>query len=347
MIVSLRPTFLRLVGGRFPFPGGPRPRKPGSPSAIAGSAHATTSPSIDGPAQAVLGCVENALVWVDQASHLGHSSNRRELASSGISFVLEVGLQSQPDRRTEPCQQRGAGLDLPYGFRESDLGSTAHSWRAGQAGFRSLGKERLAVDPASSERSRFREAMADVPQKPSRGHCGDGFLHRPNAHVWCSVLLFRHRPRPRKILHFNVTRNPNGLWVVQQLREAWAYKEPHRFLLFDRDAKFGAEVVSAVRDMGSEPTRTAFRSPWQNGVAERWVGSCRRDLLDHVIILNERHLKRLMSSYVLYYHEDRTHLGLAKDTPAGRPTAIRSERENKIQSFPRLGGLHHRYAVAA
>jgi putative transposase len=117
-------------------------------------------------------------------------------------------------------------------------------------------------------------------------------------------------------------------------------QQPHRFLLFDRDAKFAAEVVSAVRDMGSEPTRTAFRSPWQNGVAERWVGSCRRDLLDHVIILND-------SSYLLYYHEDRTHLGLAKDTPASRPTEIRSARENTIQSFPRLGGLHHRYAVAA
>ena len=113
-------------------------------------------------------------------------------------------------------------------------------------------------------------------------------------------------------MHFNVTRNPHALWIVQQLREAWAYQQPHRFLLFDRDAKFGADVVSAVRDMGSEPARTAFRSPWQNGVAERWVGSCRRDLLDHVIVLNERHLKRLMSSYVLYYHEDRTHLGLAK-----------------------------------
>jgi len=99
--------------------------------------------------------------------------------------------------------------------------------------------------------------------------------------------------------------------------------------------------------MGSEPTRTAFRSPWQNGVAERWVGSCRRDLLDHVIVLNERHLKRLMSSYLLYYHEDRTHLGLAKDTPAGRATEICSAGGSKIQSFPRLGGLHHRYAVAA
>lgn len=151
-----------------------------------------------------------------------------------------------------------------------------------------------------------------------------------------------------KILHFNVARNPNAPWVAQQLREAWAYKESHRFLLFDRDAKFGADVVSAVRDLGSEPIRTAFPSPWQNGVAERWVGSCRTDLLDHVIILNERHLKRLMCSYLLYYHEDRTHLiGLEKDTPAGRPTEIRSVRTSNIQSLPRLGGLHHRYAVAA
>jgi putative transposase len=90
--------------------------------------------------------------------------------------------------------------------------------------------------------------------------------------------------------------DPDALWIVQQLREAWPYKQPHRFLLLDRDAKFGADVVSAVRGMGCEPIRTAFRSPWQNGVAERWVGSCRRDLLDHVIILNQRHLKRLMSS---------------------------------------------------
>jgi transposase InsO family protein len=88
----------------------------------------------------------------------------------------------------------------------------------------------------------------------------------------------------------------HALWVVQQLREAWAYQQTHRFLLFDRDAKFDTDVVSAVRDMGSEPTRTAFGCPWQNGVAERWVGSCRRDLLDHVIILNEQHLKRLLSS---------------------------------------------------
>src|SRR5207247_906039 len=89
--------------------------------------------------------------------------------------------------------------------------------------------------------------------------------------LYCFFVIGHDR---RKILHFNVKRNPDTLWIVQQLREAWAYKQPHRLLLFDRDAKFGADVVSAVRDMGSQPTRTAFRSPWQNGIAERWVGSC-------------------------------------------------------------------------
>jgi putative transposase len=162
--------------------------------------------------------------------------------------------------------------------------------------------------------------------------------------LYCFFVIGHDR---RKILRCNVTRNPTALWIVPQMREAWPYAPAHRFLLFDHDSKFGSEVVSAVRDMGSQPTRTAFRSPWQNGVAERWVGSCRRDLLDHVIVLNERHLKPLMSEYVRYYHEDRTHLGLAKDTPAGRPVAIRPAVGNRVQSFARLGGLHHRYAVAA
>jgi hypothetical protein len=204
-------------------------------------------------------------------------------------------------RQLADNQPRPAGfLDLPYGCRESDLGSASHSRRTAQAGVRCLGRECLAMDPTSSERSRSTEAMADVPQKPSRNHCRDGLLHYPNAHVWRSVLFFCHQPRPAE--------DPAS----------------------QRDAKsqYALGCTAFARSMGlleSEPTQTAFRSPWQNGVAERWVGSCRRDLLDHVIILNERHLKRLMSSYLLYYHEDRTHPGLAKDTPASRPTEIRAE----------------------
>jgi putative transposase len=151
----------------------------------------------------------------------------------------------------------------------------------------------------------------------------------------------------RKILHCNVSRQPNSLWIALQLREVWGYDQPPRFLIFDRDAKFSADVISTIKHNGTKPIRTALRSPWQNGLAERWVGSVRRDLLDHVIILNQRHLKRLLKNYIRYYHEDRTHLGLGKDTPDGRIAASASRSGNKIISLPRLGGLHHRYAVAA
>jgi len=162
--------------------------------------------------------------------------------------------------------------------------------------------------------------------------------------LYCFFVISHDR---RRILRFNVTRNPGSLWIVQQMREAWPYVPAKTFLLCDHDSKFSRDVIAAARTLGSEPIRTAFRSPWQNGVAERWVGSCRRDLLDHVIVLNERHLKRLMGDYIRYYHEDRTHLGLAKDTPQGRSVATASANGSRIRSFSRLGGLHHRYSQAA
>jgi len=109
--------------------------------------------------------LRNVLVRVDQASRLGHSPNRRELASSGVSFVLGMGLKIQTSGRTEACQQRGSCINLPYGCRESDLGSTAYSRRTAQAWFRCFGRECLAMDPASPKRSRSREAMADVPSE--------------------------------------------------------------------------------------------------------------------------------------------------------------------------------------
>ena len=152
----------------------------------------------------------------------------------------------------------------------------------------------------------------------------------------------------RRILHCNVTRSPEAVWVALQLRQTWDEgEEPQRFLLFDRDAKFGVDVASTIEAMGCQPLRTAFRSPWQNGVAERWVGSVRRDLLDHVLPLNARHLRRLLREYLSYYHQDRTHLGLAKDTPAGRVPTPTPGKGRKVISMPRIGGLHHRYAVAA
>jgi transposase InsO family protein len=118
-------------------------------------------------------------------------------------------------------------------------------------------------------------------------------------------------------------------------------------LIFDRDSIFSAHVLLTMTSFGIQPTRTAFSSPWQNGVAERWIGSVRRELLDHVIIFNARHLRRLLANYVAYYHDDRTHLGLNKATPAARSVTQRREGEAEVVALPRLGGLHHRYEVRA
>jgi transposase InsO family protein len=135
--------------------------------------------------------------------------------------------------------------------------------------------------------------------------------------------------------------------VVQQLREAFPFDSAPGYLIFDRGSNFNRDVIDTVMSFAIEPKRTSFRSPWQNGVAERWIGSCRRDLLDHVIVLNVRHLNRLMNDYISYYHADRTHLALGKGTPAAREAWESPRSGRKVESMPRLGGLHHRYDLAA
>jgi putative transposase len=105
----------------------------------------------------------------------------------------------------------------------------------------------------------------------------------------------------RCILHFNITRHPTSTWIVQQLREAFPFEPSTEFLLLDHDAKYGTDVPSAIHSMNITPVRTGVGCPWQNGVAERWVGSCRREVLDHVIAINPSHLKRLLASYIDYY----------------------------------------------
>ena len=103
-------------------------------------------------------------------------------------------------------------------------------------------------------------------------------------------------------------------------------------------------VVSTIQAMGIEPKRTSARSPWQNGVAERWIGSCRRELLDRVVILNEPHLRRLLQEYIAYYARDRCHLALEKDAPDLRPVQARPSARARVVAQPRVGGLHHLYA---
>jgi len=158
--------------------------------------------------------------------------------------------------------------------------------------------------------------------------------------LYCFFIIEHGR---RKILHFNVTENPTSPWIVQQLSEAFPESCPYRYAILDRDAKFNKDAMDLLMSTGIKPKQISFQSPWQNGVAERWVGSCRRDLLDHVLIFNEAHLRRLVKNYISYYHTDRTHDGLEKDTPAPRPVAFKPTGSARLVSFPRVGGLHHRY----
>ena len=153
-------------------------------------------------------------------------------------------------------------------------------------------------------------------------------------------FIVLHHER-RQIVHSGATENPTMAWVAQQIREAFPWETTPRFLLRDRDAVYGVEFRDRVLSMGIEEVITAPRSPWQNPYVERVIGTLRRECLDHVIILNERHLQRILGSYLDYYHGSRTHLSLGKDTPYGRP--VQPAITGKVISLPKVGGLHHRY----
>ncbi len=156
--------------------------------------------------------------------------------------------------------------------------------------------------------------------------------------LYVFVVLAHDR---RRALHFNVTENPTSIWTAQQIREAFPEDTAPRFLLRDRDRIYGEDFRQLVRAMGIEEVRASAHSPWQNAYVERLIGSIRRECLDHVIVMGERHLRTILDSYFAYYHRTRTHLSLGKDAPEARPTQ-RAESGEVIE-LPQVGGLHHRY----
>ncbi len=150
----------------------------------------------------------------------------------------------------------------------------------------------------------------------------------------------------REVVHFNVTTNPTAGWTARQIVEAFPWDRAPKYLLRDRDSIFGIKFRQRVQSMGIEEVLTAFRSPWQNAYVERLNGSIRRECTDHIIVLGENHLRKTLRAYFKYYHEDRTHLGLDKEPPVGRPISNRKSQVTQIVELPRLGGLHHRYEWA-
>ena len=145
----------------------------------------------------------------------------------------------------------------------------------------------------------------------------------------------------RRILHFGVTAHPTAEWTAQQLREAFPWETAPRYLLRDRDRIFGDDFTKQVKDIGLKEVLSAPRSPWQRAYIERLIGTLRRECLDHVIVLNEASLYQHVKSFMAYYHESRTHLSLAKDTPEPRP--VNPSELGPVVAIPQVGGLHHRY----
>jgi transposase InsO family protein len=153
------------------------------------------------------------------------------------------------------------------------------------------------------------------------------------------VALVIVRLDRRELVWVNVTPNPSAEWIARQITEAFPWDDAPQYLIRDRDRIYGSCFTRRLRAMGIRDKPTAPASPWQNGFAERLIGSIRRECVDHLIVLGEGHLRRLLRAYASYYNDIRTHWTLAKDAPVSRPI----QRTGSIRSYPMLGGLHHHY----
>ena len=152
------------------------------------------------------------------------------------------------------------------------------------------------------------------------------------------VVLSHQR---RRIVHVNVTDHQTANWSAQQVVDAFPDDTAPRWLHRDRDRIYGDAFQCRLAGMGIAQIISAPASPWQNPYVERLIGSIRRECLDHVIIVNEAHRRRILTSYIRYYHRTRTHLGLEKDAPDYRP--VSGTAAGPIVAIPEVGGLHHRY----
>ena len=156
-------------------------------------------------------------------------------------------------------------------------------------------------------------------------------------------VILRHERR--RVVHFNVTTGPTARWAAQQIVEAFPFEEAPRFLLRDQDGIYGYDFQRQVAAMGIEEVLIAPRAPWQNPYAERVIGSIRRECLDHVIVLNGDHLRRVLAEYFEYYHEARAHLSLERNSPD--PRSVQPPEKGNVVAKAYLGGLHHCYSRAA
>ena len=220
--------------------------------------------------------------------------------------------------------------------------------------------ELIKLDIRVSKRT-IQKYMKQVRPKRARGQNWRTFLRNHAAEVWaCDFLqipdLF-FRPlfaffiielKSRKVINVNVTRYPTDLWVAQQLREATPYGQTPKYLIRDNDKKFGPNFAGVATTSGIKVLRTPYRTPQANAVCERFLGSVRRECLDHFLIFHEKQLQRLLKSYVLYFNHARPHQGLGQRIPEPQMLSASSPNQSgQVLSVPVLGGLHYDYRRAA
>jgi putative transposase len=152
------------------------------------------------------------------------------------------------------------------------------------------------------------------------------------------VILAHER---RRVVHFNVTEHPTAPWTAQQIVEVFPWDKTPRYLIRDRDRIYSAAFRQRIKHLGIKEVLIAPRSPWQNPYVERLIGSIRRECLEHVVILHEQHLQRVLTDYFTYYHRRRTHLSLAMDCPISRP--MEPPERGEVMALPAVEGLHHHY----
>src|ERR1019366_3009353 len=192
----MAPALPRLGGWCIQVPRGYHPRKSCPASAVARSSRPAPSPATPCVTQAVLGRIAKVLGSMEGTSHPGDTQNRCRLASCRFSAVLEMAFKSPVEGRSQAGEQTDSSLNFSNGCGQSNLGSTTNSWRVAQARLRSIGTNGFALGAASPKTCGPHQALADFPEEPSRGHCGDGFFHGADTDLRHSVLLLRHQPRP-------------------------------------------------------------------------------------------------------------------------------------------------------
>jgi putative transposase len=194
-----------------------------------------------------------------------------------------------------------------------------------------------------------------------RGQSWRTFLHNHGGEIWAcdflqvTDLLFRPlfaffiiELRSRKVIHVGVTKSPTDTWTAQQLREATPYGQTPKYLIRDHDHKFGSCFARVAATSGIKVLKTPYHAPRANAICERFLGSVRRECLDHVLILHEKQLHRVLHAYVEYFNQARPHQGIRQQVPQGEETSVASDQQgDRIISVPVLGGLHHAYRRVA